>query len=81
MITELDLQTVEEAVMRLRRMADGLEVMGTLAAIADLSEILPDIAADAVAAGVQAGLTQKAMAQALGVPASALRGAKREFAR
>ena len=39
------------------------------------------IATALVEAGVKEGLTQAEMARALGVPASTLRGAKREFAR
>jgi hypothetical protein len=52
----------------------ALEVLGRI------TEILPDVATDLVEQGVHDGLTQAAMARALKVPASALRGAKREFA-
>jgi hypothetical protein len=52
--------------------------METIARIAPLTS---DVAADLVERGVSEGMTQAAMARALGVPASTLRGAKREFAR
>lgn len=56
----------------------------TLAAMRNLDSILNqvrDITVALVERGVHEGLTQAAMSRALGVPASALRGAKQEFAR
>jgi hypothetical protein len=50
-------------------------------ALARIAALTPDVAADLVENGVHEGMTQAAMARALGVPAYALRGAKREFAR
>ena len=45
-----------------------------------INDALSRIAGDCVEQGIKQGLTQKALADALGVPPSVLRGAKREFA-
>lgn len=47
---------------------------------ADIREALVNLAAELVAEGVRAGLSQAEMARCMDVPASALAGAKREFA-
>ena len=52
-----------------------------LAALGKAWATLSDLAPELVEMGVHAGLTQRRMADLLGVPASTLRGAKREFAR
>jgi hypothetical protein len=52
-----------------------------LAALGAVWQTLSDLAPELVEMGVHAGLTQRRMADLLGVPASTLRGAKREFAR
>lgn len=46
-----------------------------------INDALAEIAGECVELGIRQGLTQKALADALGVPPSVLRGAKREFSR
>ena len=74
--------------MHLRDRTDDLDHAlnrdDTIAAMRNLDAILNqvrDITIALVERGVHEGLTQAAMSRALGVPPSALRGAKREFAR
>jgi hypothetical protein len=46
-----------------------------------IMEALQEIAPMLVERGVNAGMSQKRMADLMGIPASTLRGAKREFSR
>ena len=49
-------------------------------AVRQANETICDLAAELVEQGVRAGFTQRKMARLLGVPESALRGARRELA-
>jgi hypothetical protein len=56
------------------------DTLEALRALNTARDVLVDLATALVEAGVHDGLTQRAMADAMGVPASALRGARRELA-
>jgi hypothetical protein len=56
--------------------AETPEALGQLGAA---METMQELAGELVEAGIRAGMTQKRIAGLLGVPASTLRGAKREF--
>lgn len=60
---------------------DGLDPKWALQSVARANRQLMEIAPECVEQGVQAGMTQRAMAQALDVPESVLRGARKEFGR
>jgi cystathionine beta-lyase family protein involved in aluminum resistance len=53
---------------------------GAMAQLARCNHALCNLAPLLIEEGVKAGLSQRRMAELLDVPASALRGAKREFA-
>ena len=62
--------------MAIQRHCQHLDVMKTLAEIAAMHDVTTRLAGDLVEEGARSGYTQKAMADALGVPASTLRGVK-----
>jgi hypothetical protein len=49
--------------------------------VADINDALANLAAELVAEGVSEGMSQAEMARCMDIPASALRGAKRELSR
>ena len=58
------------------RHCEHLDVMKGLSEIAAMHDVTTRLAGDLVEEGARSGYTQKAMADALGVPASTLRGVK-----
>ena len=75
------IELLERATDRLAQAWDNLDPHRAMVALADANKQLMEIAPELVEQGVRAGLSQRAMALALGVPESALRGARREFSR
>jgi predicted XRE-type DNA-binding protein len=62
--------------------ADSRDDIATaLKACGLVRDLLPEIATALVERGVKRGMSQRRMAELLGVPESTLRGARREFAR
>jgi DNA-directed RNA polymerase specialized sigma24 family protein len=78
------IEQTEQAITIAHRMNEAAVAGETLAVarqVRRLVELLPDVATACVEHGIHLGLSQKALADALGVPAATLRGAKQEFAR
>jgi hypothetical protein len=78
------IEQTEQAITIAHRMNEAAVADETLAVarqVRRLMELLPDIATACVERGIHVGLTQKTLADALGVPPATLRGAKQEFAR
>lgn len=74
-----DIDTALDALERLSIVVRGGNTLGAMEAVATFTEVIADVATTLIERGVKEGLTLKAMADALGVPASALRGAKKAF--
>ena len=72
--------TLEDRVEDLLGALGRGDVLAAMRNVDAINRQLVGIASGLVEAGVREGLTQAAMARALGVPPSTLRGAKREFA-
>ena len=80
--------TVEQKLLALRNYVESCEqhvwhghAREAIAQLGAAYEMLPLIAPDLVEMGVRADMSQRDIARLLGVPESALRGARKEFAR
>ena len=77
---EAGVRRADLALATLRSHSDQWDWIGVLRGVNATITQLQEVAIAAVELGIREGKTQKALADALGVPASTLRGAKKEFA-
>jgi hypothetical protein len=80
MSIDADIDALQDAANALATFDADDDIAAGLAMCGNIRDLLPEIATAFVERGVRKGLSQRRMALLLGVPASALRGAKREFA-
>lgn len=74
------IESASNALADLERGIGADDTPGAMRAVAYLNDRLSYIATELVERGVRQGMTQRRMADCLDVPASALRGARKELA-